>query len=548
MNYKLFIYYFILFINLFFNTILKIIETSSKNTIEGRIRITSKNTWIIETENFSEDYNYIATAYYESTLLETGWDTFAITTNNLFSDEIQAEAAGRLEASLTKDHIYNHYLNAKSSNGDIDENVINFFKNQEDYLINKYKENPNDVYYYNAYLLYKQFYGLRDQYNKEVSDEKKIEDMKFNIINSFGDIFDIKAHFNIPNFKNMTTKELIYYTHINTHCSALYKLTNDLSDLYFGHNSWYYYTMMSKMFKEYNLNFNHPSIKAKNVMFSSYPGSLVSNDDFYITSQDLNIIETTNANYNSDSYKLITHESLLCWQRVQIANRMSTSSEEWVNNFAKYNSGTYNNMYMALDMKKFIVEKKTLLNDALYIIEQMPNMIKINDVTNIFKFGYWPSYNVPFDKEISEYAQIPQTLKEHPEMKSEIDYDLCARAKIFRRNQSEIKNFDDFKNIMRYNNYLDDEYSEGDPMLTISSRGDIKEYYCGGAFDAKAAKISDLKGKEKKIYLVGGPTYNDKIEAFKWKESKICEGLSWEGLSNEAKFDWIVYTNKFQDV
>ncbi len=120
MKKKLFIYIFLLYINLFCNAILKIKTTSSKNTIEGRIRITSSNNWIIETENFSEDYNYIATAYYEPTLQETGWDTFAITTNNLFSDEIQAEAAGRLEASLTKDHIYNHYLNAKSSKGDLD--------------------------------------------------------------------------------------------------------------------------------------------------------------------------------------------------------------------------------------------------------------------------------------------------------------------------------------------------------------------------------------------------------------------------------------------
>ncbi len=84
-------------------------------------------------------------------------------------------------------------------------------------------------------------------------------------------------------------------------------------------------------------------------------------------------------------------------------------------------------------------------------------------------------------------------------------------------------------------------------MLTISSRGDRKDYQGGGVFDAKAAKISDLKGKEKKIYLVSGPTFNEKIETFKWNESKICEGLSREGLSNEAKYDWIEYINKFQD-
>ena len=32
--------------------------------IEGRIRLDNQNNWIIETKNFSSDYLYVATAFY----------------------------------------------------------------------------------------------------------------------------------------------------------------------------------------------------------------------------------------------------------------------------------------------------------------------------------------------------------------------------------------------------------------------------------------------------------------------------------------------------
>ena len=53
--------------------------------------------------------------------------------------------------------------------------------------------------------------------------------------------------------------------------------------------------------------------------------------------------ENINVNYNSSVYDLISEESLLCWQRVQLSNRMSESAEEWTKTFSIYNSGTYNN-------------------------------------------------------------------------------------------------------------------------------------------------------------------------------------------------------------
>ena len=514
--------------------------------IEGRIRLDNQNNWIIETENFSSDNLYIATAFYDPSLNEKGWDTLHLTTNKIFSDEIQAEGAGRLEASLTKERIFNHYTNAKSSNGIITDKVKDFFEKQEKYIIKMKNENPDDIYFYNAYLIYLQFKGMREQYNKEIEKEKKLEGMELYLINSFGDLFEINQTFYPPNLNNMTLEEIQNYLLITNHCTSLYKVKSDLSDIFLGHNSWYYYTMMTRIFKEYNLNFNHPSIKCKTVYFTSYPGSIVSNDDFYVTSNDLSIIETTNSNMNVSIYKEISYNSLLNWQRVQIANRLSTNAKEWTEHFAYNQSGTYNNMYMVLDMKKVDLEKKIIENDAMKIIETLPKYYVINDITDYLKRGYWPSYNVPFSDEIYKKSLIDESIKKNPKLKQGIDYNMCSRAQILRKYQSDVIDLDSFKKLMRYNNYKDEPMAYKSPVNTISARGDLNEKSsCFGAFDCKVTSVKNLKGKDKIFYLYGGPTNIDTPQ-FRWNETKSCENFTHIGLDNEPNYGWIEIKNKFE--
>ena len=514
--------------------------------IEGRIRLDNQNNWIIETENFSSDNLYIATAFYDPSLNEKGWDTLHLTTNKIFSDEIQAEGAGRLEASLTKERIFNHYTNAKSSNGIITDKVKDFFEKQEKYIIKMKNENPDDIYFYNAYLIYLQFKGMREQYNKEIEKEKKLEGMELYLINSFGDLFEINQTFYPPNLNNMTLEEIQNYLLITNHCTSLYKVKSDLSDIFLGHNSWYYYTMMTRIFKEYNLNFNHPSIKCKTVYFTSYPGSIVSNDDFYVTSNDLSIIETTNSNMNVSIYKEISYNSLLNWQRVQIANRLSTNAKEWTEHFSYNQSGTYNNMYMVLDMKKVDLEKKIIENDAMKIIETLPKYYVINDITDYLKRGYWPSYNVPFSDEIYKKSLIDEFIKKNPKLKKEIDYNMCSRAQILRKYQSDVIDLDSFKKLMRYNNYKDEPMAYKSPVNTISARGDLNEKSsCFGAFDCKVTSVKNLKGKDKIFYLYGGPTNIDTPQ-FRWNETKSCGNFTHIGLDNEPNYGWIEIKNKFE--
>ena len=120
----------------------------------------------------------------------------------------------------------------------------------------------------------------------------------------------------------------------------------DFSDIWFGHNTWYTYNSMLRIFKEYRFVTKNGYEKSKTTAFPSYPGLLFSSDDFYYLDSNLLVMETTNPIYNNSLYEKIKPECLLTWVREILANRLAASSEDWPKIFKEENSGTYNNQFM----------------------------------------------------------------------------------------------------------------------------------------------------------------------------------------------------------
>ena len=521
--------------------------------IEARIKVDGKNNWEVVYSNFKDEDIYVAKAYYTDSLLEIGWDKLAITTNSMFSDELQAEAAGRLEGELTNERIYYHFLNVKND-AEIDDKISEFLEKQESFVFDSIEKDGkrDDPMLYNAYLIKIQYNALMNQYNSVVDSTRKLTKNNFHQMNYVAEIPDLVEKFRVEkygetDYSKMSEEELFDNFLRRTHCSALFKVNNDLSEIYFGHNTWNTYYSAIRIIKEYNLNYNNRWIRSKNIIFTSYPATMSSVDDFYTTSHGLVVIETTNIFYNDTLYKEVLPESLFTSERVMVSNMISNSSKEWAENFIKYNSGTYNNQFMILDKNKVNLINKTIDYDAFYIVEQIPGFTKINNVTHFLKFGYWSSYNVPYDKEIYQKSKIQELIDKNSSLAINYDYDNCARTKIFRREQNSATSLENFMKLMRYNKYKSDPYSNNNPACSISSRSDLNGK-CSGAYDCKVGALSEFEDGNIKIHLIAGPTWDEEeeIEPFNWNNAaETCKNHSHYLIPDIYKFDWIEYNSEF---
>lgn len=501
-----------------------------------------------------ENKQLIASIKYISTLLSTGWDNLYLKTYNNFNDEDQAYAGGYLEGAVTTKRIFDHYNNLKKDTfgeEEIPENVKEYFTKNNDFIEEYIKHyDINDKYDCALVSVQKQFNGLVDGYNAFTTDAKfSISDMQ--TINAFGDLEDIVQYKNEIDFESKSSSFFKKYYRDNTHCSAFIKVKEDFSDVYFGHNTWFRYSATTRIMKTYNFSFsfnnylmNLDDKKSSWSSFPSYPGTLASNDDLYVLSQNLIVIETTNPIFNQELFKLLKPETLMTWFRTVLANRISTRGSDWTTYFAKHNSGTYNNQYMILDLNKIDTKKKTIDDEALYIIEQIPNYTEVNDVTEYLRFGFWQSFNVPFSKNIREKSKFIYYENKFPELKSTLNYHTNARANIFRRDAGSVHNILDFKHFMRYNKYQTDELSDKNPSFSISARYDLALDHdlvsCKGAFDAKVGSINDIKNKSPKLSIISGPTSENQT-VFEWSKSDICKSTVRNGLPDKYEYDWVTF-------
>lgn len=131
----------------------------------------------------------------------------------------------------------------------------------------------------------------------------------------------------------------------SSHCSAIVKVLPTSGDVLVAHNTWTSYKSMLRIMKKYSLHFS--TSQAKSVAMSSYPGTLFSIDDFYITSANLVVLETSIENYNSSLWQYVRANSTIFeFIRNTLANRLASSGQEWAVYFGKQNSGTYSNQFM----------------------------------------------------------------------------------------------------------------------------------------------------------------------------------------------------------
>ncbi|XP_033826730.1 phospholipase B-like 1 [Periophthalmus magnuspinnatus] len=464
---------------------------------------------VLETEG--DAYGYL-----NNTLNSTGWSVLEIRAGygqTKEKDEITFFLAGYLEGFLTAqqmmDHRTNMFPQLIRDNGTLGL-VQTFMDKQDSWVRSQVKlKQSGDPLWAHAGFIVAQMDGLLAGVNAWAKKSGKKPFSKFDVqfLNAVGDLLDLIPALN-PSHPPLRDFKLPGMGH----CSALIKMLPGFENLLFAHSSWYTYAATMRIYKHWDFNVAEPNTATGKLSFSSYPGFLVSLDDFYLLGSGLMMTQTTNNVFNDDLFKLITPESLLAWQRVRLAHSLASTGEEWADIFSLYNSGTYNNQYMVVDRSK--VKLGLRVDDgALTVVEQIPGLVQSSDQTQALRLGYWPSYNIPFHENIynlSGYGQMWQKFGE------DFSYDLCPRAKIFRRDQAAVTDLKSLKKIMRYNNYKKDPYSKSDPCKSICCRNDLKEVHPspGGCYDTKVTDFhmaADFRAE-----AVNGPTSQGGLPMFRW--------------------------------
>ena len=81
-------------------------------------------------------------------------------------------------------------------------------------------------------------------------------------------------------------------------------------------------------------------------------------------------------------------------------------------------------------------------------VNLVSSYVASGDETDILRDGYWASYNIPFFERVYNMSGYPEVArKEGPDA----TYQLCPRAKIFRRDENNVKDMASMQYIMRYN-------------------------------------------------------------------------------------------------
>jgi hypothetical protein len=374
-----------------------------------------------------QDPQGAATASLDDQMSVQGWMYLRLQTNAALPDAVQMFAAGYLEACLTAHSIFLNFQNTYTTTNLGDEKVPlsmlasaqlshlqahttcaraqklrKWFAHQDDWTRKQIRDNPADPFWRHMGLVTAQLDGLAAGYNASARPEEPLDFFAMQFLNANGDVGDVVTAINKdmrPDWLNMPTDEAYELAMRKTHCSALVKLTPGYEQMFMGHSTWTAFNGMLRIFKHYNLQLADSAVAARKISFSSYPGFLVSVDDFYVMDSGLVMLETTNNIFNNSLYDFVSHDSLLAWQRVRLANGLAHDGAEWTQIIARENSGTYNNQYMIINLNHF-TPGQPLLDGTLWVSEQIPSLVVGADVTYILRDGHWPSYNVPFFEQI----------------------------------------------------------------------------------------------------------------------------------------------------
>lgn len=500
----------------------------------------------------------VASGLYTDTLFELGWDQIQLDSgSDYYSDLDRMYALGYLESYFLHDRIYDFWTNYKHNDVDkAPEGVREWFEDQRAY-VKIMTETSEDPFWKRMAYVQAQTQGYIDGYQRYHSKGKEIDPLDMYILQSWGDLGDVAAAFN--DAKSLEGARVLSETTPEStapfvagpgtldegSCTGLIRLLPN-GEITVAHNTWRLYEGFIRVFKR----ITYPN--KLTVTMSSTPGLIHSKDDFYVQENgNLIAMETTNAMHDKKISATIATDPearhvALSWQQVTSAVIFSTTSEEFVHTMAdKYNSGTYNNQWMVVDVAKHRAGER---EGVAMIAELSVGYTHLGDVSSVlYKKGYWKSYNIPYFPDVFEQMG-------YNDSDPQSSYHQASRSLISDRDAPKLSNVADVMLFSRYNEYLTDPLSHECSRLTIASRYDLSdEAKCGagagprafGAIDAKIVNSGDMKT----VHAVSGPT-NDPdngIPVFQWSTSVVDDQIMHVGMPDRYDFPWVRFNSHSWD-
>ncbi|KAI8436682.1 hypothetical protein MSG28_010170 [Choristoneura fumiferana] len=392
----------------------------------------------------------VARAHFRMDIDTTGWSLLEVETDASYPDEIQAYAAGIVEGALTWYLIHTHLENTIRAKCEDTprEKQCDKLRDTLDRSVNIWKtkgaeRGAVEPFWHHVSLHYTQISGIYTGWKHGVERsmneyETDISDLYW--LNAVAEAAEIQRKLNI----SLDDQAL---TSVSGLSSALLRIVNVTTEdggiakkLYVAQNGAGSYSSMTRILKRYKLNYHLTAkspilVPGTSVDFSGYPGSITSQDEFYMVkgaNHNMAVTGTSLNNYNNNLWKVVNiTEQVPAAPRVSTANHLAADASSWAHLLAASNSGTACKQWLVVDFtrlahlnktvdmskaeKKEFVPESVLSKDVRHIvvhrtsaghnkglvrlIEQVPGRTHSADLSDaLLEQGYWATYGLPFFK------------------------------------------------------------------------------------------------------------------------------------------------------
>ncbi|XP_075023383.1 putative phospholipase B-like 2 isoform X3 [Calonectris borealis] len=470
----------------------------------------------------------VAWASLDDRIPAVGWAFLEVATNASYSDSLQAYAAGLAEAAVSEQLMYMHWMNTVVGycgpfkyESEYCEKLRSYLEANLGWMEEQMGKGEDPEYWHQVRLALLQLKGLEDSYSGRLDFPRgrfTLAPFGFLLLQLGGDLEDLESALNRSSPRRVLG---------SGSCSALLKLLPGRQDLLVAHDTWTSYQSMLRIIKKYTLPFRtsaggNSQIPGSIQVFSSYPGTIFSGDDFYILSSGLQpgAVEVPGPTGQRPGVAEEHRGQPPGPQRSRVGRRLPTVQQR------------YNNQWMVVDYNAFTPGRASPPQGVLTVLEQIPGLVVVADQTELlYQQGYWASYNLPYFEEIFNASGIPELVKKYGDW---FTYDKNPRAQIFRRNQTLVRDLDSMVRLMRSNNYLRDPLSRCrgcDPPQNaenaISARSDLNP--ANGTYPFPALRQRCHGGTDMKVTSSGmaptfglvaasGPAWDD-VPPFRWSAS-----------------------------